>query len=349
MKNVFLFIAIFSGLIFLSSCEKEKPDEPDQIDSFEDGVFISCEGAFGQGNAAVYFLDLTKMAYVPDIYKVVNQEPLGDVLHSITFEDNKAYLVINNSGKITQVSDNMFEKTGSIEGLSAPTEMEIEDGKGYIGSLYSQHVLVANMNTLKIEDSLFLGEQSNRIHENDDLLWVLSQSEYQGRTKDHIYFINLSDSTVDSVKVGSNPTDWAFGDNDELFVYCRGSESADGPAIYSINTDTPDLTKKIEVNAQNGFFSKIAYDKKQNRVLIQLEDGIYTYRSGDAAVNTTALIDLSEIESLYALDVSPDNGDIFVGDARDFNSAGAVYIYSGDGQPKTALQVGIGPNNFYFE
>src|SRR5690606_42062533 len=99
----------------------------------------------------------------------------------------------------------------------------------------------SDINTLSVTDSIFLGEQSNQIFEEDNRLWVLSQSEYQGRVKDHIYYVNLSDRSVDSVKVGSNPTNWALGDDEQLYVYCRGAESSDDPAIYSIGISSQSM------------------------------------------------------------------------------------------------------------
>jgi len=349
MKNVFLFMLLFLGVSLFWSCDKDDPAPPDTIESFDDGVFITCEGGFGLGNASIYFLDPQKMRYVPEIYHAVNQESVGDVLQSIDFHDDKAYLVVNNSGKISQVNKKTFLKTGAILGLSAPTEIDIEDGKGYIGSLYSQHILVADMSNLTITDSLYVGEQSNRIFEDDNRLWILSQSDYQGRTKDHIYYINLFDSSLDSIKVGSNPLDWAYNDNDQLFVYCQGVESGDGPAIYSIGTGALAVDQKIDVNAPRGFYSKIVYDEYQNRILIRLADGIYTFKPGDQNVSDSPLVSLGDVKNMYGLGVSPENGDIYVGDARDFSSAGMVYIYTGDGQPQSSLQVGVGPNHFYFE
>ncbi len=349
MKNVFLFMTLFVGASLFWSCNKDEPKPSDTIDSFDDGVFITCEGGFGLGNASVYFLHPEKKTYIPEIYNAVNRGPVGDVLQSIAFDDDKAYLVVNNSGKILQVNKKTFLKTGTIEGLSSPTEIEIEDNKGYIGSLYSQHILVADMKKLIIADSIYVGEQSNRILEEDNRLWILSQSDWQGRTKDHIYYINLSDSSLDSIKVGSNPFDWAYDDNDQLFVYCQGVESGDAPAIYSVDTKALAVDRKTEVSVSRGFFSKMAYDEYQKRILIQLSDGIYTYKPGEAKVSSSPLVGLSDVQNLYGLGVSPDNGDIYVGDARDFSSAGMVFIYTRDGQPQSSLPVGVGPNHFYFK
>lgn len=350
MKNAFQFLTILLCLLLFGSCEEEEPSPPDDtITSFSDGIFISCEGAFGQGNAAVYFLDPEKSQYVPEIYNNVNQKPVGDVLQSIGLEDDKAYLVVNNSGKIIQVNVNDFIETGTIEGLSAPTTIEIENGKGYIGSLYSQHILVADINSLTVTDSIFLGEQSNEVLEEDNKLWVLSQSEYQGRIKDHIYFIKLSDRSIDSLKVGSNPVQWTLGGDDQLYVYCQGAESADGPAIYKINISSQSVDQKTEIDAPVGLFSKLAYDENNNRILVQLTDGIYTYQIGSGELSDSPLMDLANIEFLYGLGVSPENGDIYIGDAKDFSSAGSVYIFTSDGQAKGNLQVGIAPNHFYFD
>lgn len=350
MKNLILLLAILSSTFLIWSCEKEDATpQDDLIDSLREGVFISCEGAFGQGNAVVYFLDDRKSQIIPEVYNFVNQKLVGDVLHSMEFEDDKVYLVVNNSGKIIQVTRETFLETGVIEGLTAPTEMEVEDGKGYIGSLYSRHILVADINTLSVTDSIFLGEQSNQIFEEDNRLWVLSQSEYQGRVKDHIYYVNLSDRSVDSVKVGSNPTNWALGDDEQLYVYCRGAESSDDPAIYSIGISSQSMEHKTELDVPSDFYGRVAFDDAGDRLLIHLPGGVYTSQRGSGQLSGTPLIDLSQIQNLYGLDVDPDNGDIFIGDARDFSTSGTVNVFTSDGQPKGGFAAGIGPNHFYFE
>lgn len=349
MKNAFFFLFMACSLFFLTSCDQDDPMPDEPIKSFDNGVFISCEGAFGQGNAVVYFLDLARSEYVPEIYRTINQKPVGDVLQSMQFENDKAYMVVNNSGKIIEVEKETFQETGSISGLNSPTEIEIENGKGYIGSLYSDHILVADMVGLTITDTLYLGEQSNFIREEDNHLWVLSQSEYQGRVKNHVYHINLSNGVVDSLAVGANPLHWAFGEDDELFVYCQGTEAGDNPSIYTINTVNHTVEGKTDLDVNAGFFSRLAYDDYSDRLLVQLADGIYTYQS-QGNISDSPLIPLQDVEFVYAMDVDPNNGRIYLGDARDFASAGGVLIFTNEGELfATIPQVGIGPNHFYFE
>ena len=48
----------------------------------------------------------------------------------------------------------------------------------------------------------------------------------------------------------------------------------------------------------------------------------------------------------YSLTISPENGDIYVGDAIDYTQNGVVMRYSADGDLLDTFSVGINPGNF---
>ncbi len=50
----------------------------------------------------------------------------------------------------------------------------------------------------------------------------------------------------------------------------------------------------------------------------------------------------------YALGVDPRRGDIYVGDAIDYQQQGVVYRFSADGRGLDTLRVGIIPTDFCF-
>src|SRR5699024_5891946 len=255
-KNSFHLLIVAAILLFLS-CEKDSKEPDPDITTFDDGIIISCEGSFGGGNAAIYFLDPAQSLIAPEIYRTVNNENVGDVLQSITFDQDHAYIVVNNSGKILIADRTTFEKTGSIGGLSAPTEIKLKDGKGYIGNLYNPYIKIADLHRGEITDSLFASVSSEKIHIEDNRIFILSHSEYQGRVKDHIYTINLNDRSLDSIAVGSNPIDWTYNHKeDRLYVFCQGQSGTDPAAIFTINTATANLEKEKEVAGGEGSFSK---------------------------------------------------------------------------------------------
>src|SRR5690625_7198831 len=94
-------------------------------------------------------LPISESTIMADIYQTINQENVGDVLQSITFDDRYAYIVVNNSGQIILADRTTFEKEGTIGGLNAPTEIRLKDGKGYIGNLFNPYIKIADLGQSK--------------------------------------------------------------------------------------------------------------------------------------------------------------------------------------------------------
>lgn len=350
MKKHSIYLLLLSAIFLFLSCEKDSndPDEP-IIPTFDNGIIISCEGAFGSGNATIHYLDPAESTIMADIYQSINQENVGDVLQSITFDDQYAYIVVNNSGQIILADRTTFQKEGTIEGLSAPTEIRLKNGKGYIGNLYNPFIKIADLDRSEVVDSLYAGVSSEKILIEGNTLFILSHSEYQGRVKDHIYTIDLTDGSLDSIQVSANPLEWSYNEqDDQLYLFCQGQFGEEPAAIFTINTATVQVEEKTEIPEAEGSFSQLAYDPAGQRVLISLDAGIYSYDLAGHNLDNEALISLDEVQFLYALAVDPQSGDIYLGDALDFNQRGDIYIYDQNGDAKLSGKAGIAPNNFYF-
>lgn len=349
MNNQSIFLLLTVALFLFLSCEKESKEPDPEIITFDGGVIISCEGSFGGGNASVYFLDPVKSLIAENIYQSVNDEKIGDVLQSITFDEDHAYIVVNNSGKILITDRSTFEKKGSIEGLKSPTEIRIKDDKGYIGNLFYPYITIADTETMKVTDSLYAGVSSEKIHIEEDRIFILSHSEYQGRVKNHIYTIDLKERSLDSIAVGSNPIDWTYNDRDnQLYIFCQGRSETDPASIFTINTITAGIESEKEITGGEGSFSKLAYDRPGERVLFSLGTGIHSYDLQSDEISADPIVPSEQIQFLYALAVDPVNGNIYIGDALDFNQRGDIYIFDPSGTPIASGKTGVGPNNFYF-
>src|SRR5690625_3520122 len=202
MKKHSIYLLLLSAIMLFLSCEKDSndPDEP-IIPTFDKGVIVTCEGAFGSGNATIHYLDPAESTIMADIYQTINQENVGDVLQSITFDDRYAYIVVNNSGQIILADRTTFETEGTIGGLNAPTEIRLKDEKGYIGNLFNPYIKIADLGQSKVTDSLYAAVSSEKILIEGNTLFILSHSEYQGRVKDHIYTIDRKSTRLNSSHV----------------------------------------------------------------------------------------------------------------------------------------------------
>jgi len=105
------FLAFFVSFCLLSffSCQQETITPTiEAAAGFKKGVFITNEGQFTSGNASVTFYDVDQQTVQEKIFSAANDQPLGDVLQSITVVENKAYLILNNSQKIEIVNTTDF-------------------------------------------------------------------------------------------------------------------------------------------------------------------------------------------------------------------------------------------------
>ena len=102
-----LFLSVLS--ILAVSCLK-LPD-PVIVDVEESylsgpGVFILNEGNFKSGNGSLSFFSYDSSKLYNNTFLSINQRPLGDVPYSMNIGGSRAYIVVNNSGKIEVVDRN---------------------------------------------------------------------------------------------------------------------------------------------------------------------------------------------------------------------------------------------------
>ena len=79
--------SLFLVIIFLQACRKDIPPLPENpiLTGSEDGVYITNEGNFQFGNAAVSYYEEGLANAVPDLFEPTNNRPLGDVCQSMCF------------------------------------------------------------------------------------------------------------------------------------------------------------------------------------------------------------------------------------------------------------------------
>ena len=82
--------AVSTFSMVLTSCEKDDPnptsvDEPTTVTSYDNGLFITCEGPFnsGAGTGTVSFFNRSSNTVSNDVYNAVNFVPLGNTVQSM--------------------------------------------------------------------------------------------------------------------------------------------------------------------------------------------------------------------------------------------------------------------------
>ena len=91
------------------------------------------EGNFQDADGSISFINPDDGSVKQDLFGSVNNGlALGDVVQSMTIDDDFAYVVVNNSNKIEVVNANTFVSEHTIQGLSLPRYFTTLNGKGYV-------------------------------------------------------------------------------------------------------------------------------------------------------------------------------------------------------------------------
>jgi DNA-binding beta-propeller fold protein YncE len=331
MRVYSVIVALF---ILVSSCEKPTTS-PQEEHFLSNGVLIANEGNFQWGNASVSFYDTENDTVLEKVFQGVNQRPLGDVLQSIHIHEDKAYLVLNNSGNIEVVDKNSFELEGTISGFISPRYIQlISSNKAYVSDLFSDKIAIVNLNINAISDYINCEGWIEEMVQIDDLVYVANLASNQ------IYIIDSStDEIVDSIAVFNSINSLKIDDQNRLWI-C-GTDQGLGRVICidaSTKTELYSYTFEGE-NPTDLFVTELGHD------VYFLSNGVWHINEFTDEIITSPIIP-SEGRLFYGLSVNDDN--IYIADAINYVQKGTVWIYDLQTTLLDEWEVGIIPSEFDF-
>ena len=273
LQAVILFLA---GLALLSGC---KEDDVKPLGAFKNATFIVCEGNFGSNDASIYAIvsDTLKK----EIFAETNSRPLGDVVQSMAVIGNKAYLVVNNSGKVEVVDANTFESKGTAKGFSYPryvaerNEDEFFVSNGNITD--NSYVYVVNNSSLEITDSVKAGTGPNAMVVSNGKLFIANMGG--GSNDSTVTVIDVHSLNVEqTIKVGDIPADLEVDAQGNVLVLCKGltKYNYDDVGTY-LGSEIVSNSSIVEIDASSFMVNTI---KSFDHQLSCYGENVMTYNNG---------------------------------------------------------------------
>lgn len=357
MKKLFGIFCVFAAAFVLGGCNpsNEDPNPNNQPTPFEGGVWVLCEGSFGSGNSSLWHYNPTSQTVTADVFHLVNDAMLGDVGQSMYLYNSTLYVVVNNSGVVYAIDSNTGKVEGLIEGLTSPRFVAINGSgtKGYISQMYTNKLITFDPLTFTKTGEVELGGvvSSEQMAVVGDKLFIASWSN------DHK--ITVLDTTTDTqlttFTVGVQPYSMVLDKNNALWVVCDGGNeysslpegvTMEAPSLWKINTTTYAAEKKEEFAPGGYFRSRLAINGTGD-TLYFIYDAVWAIDVTTGELPTEPIITI-EGWGQYGLDVNPYNGEIYIADAKDYMSNGAVLRYSPAGELVDEFEVGLLPSKFIF-
>ncbi len=337
------YLLIISLAMLWAGCEKDQ-ETPDPIptEPREQGVFILNEGNFMAGNASLSYLDTQSGQMLHELFLQANNEALGDVLQSMIVHQERAYLVVNNSGKIEVVDMESMERKGTINGFVSPRYMlVVNEQKAYVTDLFGNSVSVVDLVGNAITGGIAVSGWT------EELAVFAGQVVVAGAGSGHLYFLDpQTDALTDSLYLGASPTRLRIDAEGHLWVLCSGSwDGSEKPMLVRIRPQNTGLMETFPLPEENSYYSR--FDISANgRKLFVLGQDVWMMDLGKNNPTFELWIESGGM-TFYGLSVSPFNDHLYLTDAVDFVQRGTLMVYSETGQLLNSHLVMVNPSGFY--
>lgn len=330
-------------ILLLAACRKDQPPvvAPVQISSGSNSVLICNEGNFQFGNAGLSLYNPDKSEVTEDIFKSINNKPLGDVGQSVSFFNNKLFIVVNNSGKIEVINQDNYKLVATITNIGSPRYMlPISNSKAYVSDIYSNKIWIINPSLYTITGSIPCKGWT------EEMVLLFGKAYVTNIRTNKIYVINTSNDVIeDSITVGEYPSSITIDKNDHLWVLCGGNTSTQvKSSIYCINALSKTVISNYDIST--GSAARIRINGTKD-TLYYINKDVYRFCITDNQLPVSAFIPANG-KNFYSLGVDPKTSEVYVGDALDYVQRGQIYRYNASGVLQSNFLAGIIPGEIYF-
>lgn len=357
MKKSLLFLTLAIAMAFMG-CKKENDNPVDPPhDLIGDGLFVLNEGTFTYANSSLSFYDPEADTVANNLFFRVNNAPIGDVGQSLTLLGDDLYIVVNNSKYIYKVNAKSLLYKAKLEGFSSPHYMlSIDENKAYVSDLVRTGIWVIDMNTFSHSKFIETGNTTEAMVKVGDEVFVSNWSNYytNGATsKNSIQIIDcVNDSLVAEIAVAQEPGAMVVDKEGQIWVICSGNYMGEqDPALICIDAATHEIVKRFDFTPGADYPSGLAIDGEG--------ENIYFMNGGMSALSVYKMsIYSDEIPAnpfitsggkvFYSLKVDPENGDVYVTNAKNYVMNGDVERYSSNGELLSTFTTGIIPAYMLF-
>ena len=334
-KNVFL--GIFASALLLASCSNDDTiDTNIPLGNYEKGILVLNEGNFGTPNASVSYISNDFIA-VNNIFGIENSDKkLGDVAQSMSFSDDKAFIVLNNSNVIEVVNRYTFKSIATISGnLKLPRYSAVLNGKLYVTN--NKTLTVFDAKNFTYLETILINKVSEKIITANGKLYVTNGAFGSGST---VTVINPQSNNAMSTITVENGVNSIEEKNGFVYVLCGNTTTS---KLFKIDTKTDKATSIESTTLKKALNMDIDGDK----IYYTQGTGVYAMALNAATFSEAPLFSVADnsFSTFYGFNVI--DGKIYSADANGFTGDGVVKIFTTTGTELKTVTVGRGPNSFY--
>lgn len=352
-----IILVIFKCIVQLlllagaTACMKWEAGEPEQISFPPHGLFITNEGNFQYGNATLSFYNPDSKTVENEVFSRVNGMKLGDVAQSMVIRDSIGWIIVNNSHVVFAVDINTCREIGRITNFTSPRYIHfVSDEKAYVTQIWDNRIFIINPTTFRITGHIQCPNMTMEQGSTEQMVrygkYVFVNCwSYQNRI---LKIDTETDTVVDELVVGIQPTSLVLDKNNKIWTVTDGGYEGspyghEAPSLYCIDAETFTIERRFSFKFGDAP-SEVQLNGDRSK-LYWINDDIWEMSVDALELPHTPFIK-SQGTIYYGLTVSPENGDVYIADAIDYQQQGMILRYSAEGEPLDSFYVGIIPGAF---
>lgn len=368
-----LLLLLSAAIIGLSACRKGNgiiPGEETQVgepDTLRNGFYLLNEGNMGMNLSTLDYYDRSTGVYKSNIYSQINPgatKELGDVGNDIGIYGSKLYAVINMSDKVDVLDIHSAKRIGQIS-IRNCRYITFYKGKAYVSSYAATigdasagagYIAEVDTATLQVLRTVTVGRQPEEMAIVGDKLYIANSGGYSPpRYERTVSVVDMNTfKEIKRIDVAINLHRVKADKYGDVYVTSRGDYYNIHSKLYVIDTQKDIVKDSFNLAASNlaiagdsayVYSAEWSYITNKNTVsyaIINVRDEI---KVTDNFI--TDGID-KEIKTPYGIAVDPENGDIYVTDAKNYLLPGTLYCFSKAGKKRWSVTAGNIPAHFAF-
>ena len=346
----------------------EKEQKGDTVLSDIVGFYLLNEGNMGANKATLDYYDYSTATYTRNIYAAANPsvaQSLGDVGNDLAIYGGKLYATINCSNLVEVMDARTAKHLATIE-IPNCRYLAFADGYGYctsyagpvqIGNARIGYVAKFDTTTLQIVDTCHVGFQPDGLDVVGGRLYVANSGGYLAPDYDNtVSVVDLSTFTLaETLEVAPNLHHVCVDRHHRLWLNSRGDYYGTPSQLFCLTPssdasahtiDTLDLAvSNFTILGDTLYFHACAF----NYITFEEEVscGMIDIRTKEV-LSKHLITDSTTLVKPYGIAVHPTSRDIYITDAGNYVTPGALYCFSPQGKCRWSVRTGDIPNAIVF-
>lgn len=357
-------LGLFATVLLLSSCKKDRQIEQQAPEiSATKGIYVLCEGSWGNNNSTISYYDIAKGTVEADIYTKMNTTKLGETANDLQAYGSKMYCVVSGiKGSNNSFVDIMSIATGkslkriSFNGasnLDIPRYVTFYQNKAYV-SRYDGVISRIDTATMTVDAELQLMNGANKAAilegiaiANGKLYVTNAVNDYANPNslKTKVTVINLTTFTkTKDIEVGLNPVKIATAANGDLYTLTWNVwGETNKPTLVRINSTTDAVTQTEEYDL--GAINVVKNQAWVTKDVYSASPEIRSLNLTTGKLGNVLITDGTAVASPYGITINPFDNTVLVADNGTPKTA---FLFGADGKKKFSFATGTGPQSAVF-